>query len=148
MIFKKAHFAIVAAFAAATLVATSASADVPNDGAAVIVNNEDNANTTKLYVDNRNPLDVSLYVVTTEGRRESLGIVNGMAQATFALPSWLDDGTKFRIKAYSLGPISPSTHVRRTLKGVKTNVLAASADRTITLRIASDIEKSNIPAGY
>ncbi len=148
MILKKAHFTIVAAFAAATLVATSVSADVPHDGAAVVVNTEDNANTAKLYVDNQNPLDISVYVVTTEGRRESLGIVLGMAQATFALPSWLDEGTDFRIKAYSLGPITASTHVRRTFKGVKTNVLAASAGRTITLRIASDIEKSHIPAEY
>lgn len=145
MIFKKAQFAIAAAFAAATLVATSASADVPNDGAAVIVNTEDNAKTAKLYVDNRNPLDISLYVVTTEGRRESLGIVLGMAQATFALPSWLDEGTDFRIKAYSLSPITPSTNVQRTLKGVKTNVLETSADRTITLHITSDIENSYIP---
>ena len=148
MIFKKAQFTIVAAFAAATLVATNASADVRNDEAAVIVNTEDNANTAKLYVDNRNPLDVSVYVVTTEGRRERLGIVLGFAQATFALPSWLEEGTDFRIKAYSLGPMRASTHVRRTLKGVKTNVFAASANRTITLRIASDIEKSHIPAGY
>ncbi len=143
MVAQKTRLAFVAAFAVAAIGATSANAvtraDNPSANVAVA---PPEAN---LVVDNRNSLDVSVYVVRDDGRRKRLGTVRRLNTRTFTIPSWaIESDGDVRIKVYSLEPTASHTLVRGARAGVKTNPLHLEAGETIRLLIEGRLELSSI----
>ena len=143
MLSQKTRLALVAAFAVAAIGATSANAvtRADNPSANVAVAPQEGT----LVVDNRNSLDVSVYVVRDDGRRQQLGTVRRLNTRTLTIPSWaIESDGDVRIKVYSLEPTAAYKHVRGTRAGVKTNPLHLDAGATIRLLIEGRLDLSSI----